>query len=152
VEVEAKPRVRELSVAPGNGGTALIAENLDIKPTDFDALTVAAHHMDLVIVGPEEPLARGIVDHFDRERIPIMGPSQAAAELESSKVFAKALMDKYGIPTAMGCTFTNYKDARAYIEQQDPRWSSRPTAWRLARASWSPRLPRRRSERFIVLW
>ncbi len=114
------PRVKELSVAPGNGGTALIAQNLDIKPTDLEALAVAAHHMDLVIVGPEEPLARGIVDYFDEQRIPIMGPTKAAAEIESSKVFAKALMEKYGIPTAQGCTFTNYKDARAYIEQQDP--------------------------------
>ncbi|HLE80681.1 MAG TPA: phosphoribosylamine--glycine ligase [Dehalococcoidia bacterium] len=114
------PRVEELSIAPGNGGTAQIAQNLDIKATDFEALTAAAHHMDLVVVGPEEPLARGIVDHFERERIPIVGPTQAAAEIESSKIFAKALMEKYGIPTAQGCAFSSYNQARAYVEQQDP--------------------------------
>lgn len=113
------PRVTEISVAPGNGGTAQIAENLDIKPTDFEALAVASHHMDLVVVGPEEPLAKGIVDYFDQQRIPIVGPSQAAAEIESSKVFSKALMDKYGIPNALGCSFSSYDQARAYIEGQD---------------------------------
>lgn len=113
------PRVTEISVAPGNGGTAQIAENLDIKPMDFEALAAAAHHMDLVVVGPEEPLAKGIVDYFDQQRIPIVGPSQAAAEIESSKVFSKALMDKYGIPTALGCSFSSYDQARAYIEGQD---------------------------------
>lgn len=118
-KLKQSPRIELLQVAPGNGGTDLIAENLDIKPSDFDALVVAAHHMDLVIVGPEEPLARGIVDRFERERIPIFGPTQAAAEIESSKVFAKVLMEKYGIPTAEGCVFSNYKDARAYIERQE---------------------------------
>lgn len=113
------PRVTEISVAPGNGGTAQIAENLDIKPTDFEALAVASHHMDLVVVGPEEPLAKGIVDYFDQQRIPIVGPSRAAAEIESSKVFSKALMDKYGIPNALGCSFSSYDQARAYIEGQD---------------------------------
>ncbi len=113
------PRVTELLVAPGNGGTALVAQNVDVKPTDFEALASAAHHMDLVVVGPEEPLSKGIVDYFERERIPIVGPTQAAAEIESSKVFSKALMDKYGIPTAQGCSFSSYNEARAYIERQE---------------------------------
>lgn len=114
------PRVTELVVAPGNGGTALVAQNVDVKPTDFEALAAAAHHMDLVVVGPEEPLAHGIVDYFEQERIPILGPTRAAAEIESSKVFSKALMDKYGIPSAPGCAFSSYNEARAYVEQQDP--------------------------------
>ncbi|MDP2935371.1 MAG: phosphoribosylamine--glycine ligase [Dehalococcoidia bacterium] len=118
-KLKQSPRVTEVSVAPGNGGTAQIAENLDIKPMDFEALAVASHHMDLVVVGPEEPLAKGIVDYFDQQRIPIVGPSRAAAEIESSKVFSKALMEKYGIPNALGCSFSSYDQARAYIEGQD---------------------------------
>jgi phosphoribosylamine--glycine ligase len=114
------PRVKELYVAPGNAGTARIARNLNIKVNDFAALADAAHHADLVIVGPEAPLAQGIVDYFDGKHIPIMGPTQAAAEIESSKVFARALMEKYSIPCAQGCVFAAYEPARAYIERQDP--------------------------------
>jgi len=112
------PRLGDLLVAPGNAGTAAIARNLDIKASDIDGLVAAAkeHRADLVIVGPEDPLSRGIVDRLAGEGIPAFGPSQAAARIESSKAFSKELMLNYGIPTSPARTFTNRTDARNYVD------------------------------------
>lgn len=111
-------KVKELYVAPGNAGTASIAHNLNIKPNDMEALAKAAQdiNIDLTVVGPEAPLATGIVDCFERLGMPIFGPTEAATEIESSKVFAKKLMQKYAIPCPNGVTFSNYSEARAYLE------------------------------------
>jgi phosphoribosylamine--glycine ligase len=76
--------------------------------------------IDLTVVGPEAPLAAGIVDHFSALGIPIFGPSGAAAKIESSKVFSKQLMQKYGIPCPRGAIFSDYKQAREYLEAQSP--------------------------------
>ena len=116
------PKVKEIYVAPGNAGTAQLGQNLDIKPTDVDSLakTAKENDIELVIVGPEAPLADGIVDHFQSMNIPIFGPTKSAAEIESSKVFAKELMLKYGIPCANSASFSDYSEAKEYIQQQTP--------------------------------
>lgn len=117
------PAVERLLVAPGNGGTAAIAENLPIAATDIEALAVAAreHRVDLVVAGPEEPLARGLVDSLARHGVPVFGPSAAAARIESSKAWAKEVMTAAGIPTARAERYTDLGAAlRALGDQQYP--------------------------------
>ncbi len=96
------PRVAALLCAPGNAGTAELAENLPVRSTDVDAVVQAAteHRIDLVVVGPEEPLARGLVDCLQEAGIRVFGPTQAAARIESSKSWAKEVMTGAGVPTA----------------------------------------------------
>ncbi|MBA7503363.1 Phosphoribosylamine--glycine ligase [subsurface metagenome] len=119
-KIAQSPRVEKLFVAPGNAGTALIGENLSIQPTDAESLGKVAKDkgIDLVIVGPEVPLALGIVDYFDNLNIPVFGPTKAAAQIESSKVFARNLMEKYGIPCPKGKVFSSYSEAREYLKRQ----------------------------------
>ncbi|MFC2036169.1 phosphoribosylamine--glycine ligase [Chloroflexota bacterium] len=114
------PKVQEIYVAPGNAGTAQVAHNLNISSTDIESLTkiVQEQDIELVVVGPEVPLADGIVDHFQTIGVPIFGPTKAAARIESSKVFAKELMKKYGIPCARSATFSQYSEAEEYIKRQ----------------------------------
>ncbi|MDP3879784.1 MAG: phosphoribosylamine--glycine ligase [Dehalococcoidales bacterium] len=116
------PKAGEIYAAPGNAGTAQIAHNLDTKAEDIEGLVRAAgkNRIDLVVVGPEGPLAEGIVDRFQGAGIPVFGPTGAAARIESSKAFAKDLMQKYGIPCARSVTFTDYQQAREYLEKQTP--------------------------------
>ncbi len=114
-------RVSSVFVAPGNGGTALMGgkvRNVPLKATDLDALLAfaAANAIELTVVGPEQPLELGIVDLFRRDGRKIVGPSQAAARLESSKVFAKEFMRRYAIPTAGYHVFTDAASADRYIE------------------------------------
>jgi len=118
-KIAQSPKVNKVFVAPGNAGTALIAENLVIHPTDIEALgkVAKAKGIDLVVVGPEIPLALGIVDYFDSLGIPAFGPTKAAARIESSKVFARNLMKKYGIPCPKGKIFSSYSEAREYLER-----------------------------------
>ena len=112
------PRLTDLFVAPGNAGTAAVARNLPIKAADIEAVCAAAkeHRIDLVIVGPEDPLARGLVDRLAAEGIAAFGPTESAARIESSKAFSKQLLLEHGIPTAGAQTFTNRHDARAYAQ------------------------------------
>jgi len=109
--------VEHVFVAPGNGGTALDAALTNVPITDVPALVAwaAANTIDLVVVGPEAPLAAGAVDQFRAAAIPVFGPTQAAAQLESSKAFSKAFMARHGIPTATFETFSDVALARAYI-------------------------------------
>ena len=112
------PRVHKVYVAPGNGGTAT-EEGLENLPlTDFPALIDFAHGEGIAftVVGPEAPLAAGIVDAFREAGLKIFGPMQAAAQLESSKDFAKQFMARHGIPTAKFGTFTDAAAAHAYID------------------------------------
>ena len=113
------PRLKELYVAPGNGGTAAVAHNLDIPPTDMDALARAAeqYKIDLTVVGPEAPLASGIVDLFQSRGLTIFGPTRAATPIESSKVFAKELMRRHGIPQAGGTVFSSLSEAKQFVER-----------------------------------
>jgi phosphoribosylamine--glycine ligase len=112
----------EIFAAPGNAGTARIARNLDIKDTDINSLSevVKKEGIRLVVVGPEAPLAAGVVDHFQALGVPVFGPTRKATEIESSKVFSKELMHKYGIPCASSVAFSDYAEAKRYVEQQSP--------------------------------
>jgi phosphoribosylamine--glycine ligase len=109
-------------VAPGNAGTAKIAHNLDIKPTDIEALAKVASEkrIDLTVVGPEAPLAEGIADQFLIRGLQIFGATRQATEIESSKVFTKELMQKYKIPCAKSTSFSDYNQAKEYIKRQKP--------------------------------
>lgn len=118
------PRVSKVFVAPGNGGTSWPAaegraasENVPLSISDLGTLSQFArdHHIDLTIVGPEAPLADGIVDLFHREGLRIFGPTAAAAQLESSKLFAKRFMNEFNIPTARYESFTDHREAVAYL-------------------------------------
>ncbi len=108
--------IDRLYVAPGNAGTSELAENLPVGAEDSEGLLAAAGEraVDLTVVGPEAPLALGIVDRFAEAGRCIFGPSRAAAQLEANKVFAKDLMARYGIPTAAYHAFDRYGEALAY--------------------------------------
>lgn len=113
-------KVKELFCAPGNAGIAQIAECVPIAVSQFDELTRFAKEasIDLVFVGPDDPLADGIVDAFEAAGVPAFGPNKKAAEIEGSKIFMKNLLKKYNIPTAKYETFTDYESALAYLKQQ----------------------------------
>jgi phosphoribosylamine---glycine ligase len=103
------PRVTKLLCAPGNAGTAGLAVNYPVAATDFSGLVALAkaEQADLTIIGPDDPLAAGIVDLFQKEGLRVFGPIAAAARLESSKSFAKEFMHRHGIPTAQSSTFSH---------------------------------------------
>lgn len=118
-KLKQSPRVSQLYCAPGNAGTAELAINLPIDGMDFEALLKAAQQLkiDLTIVGPDAPLAEGIVDFFQMAGERIFGPTAAAARLESSKAFAKDFMKRHKILTAASETFTDMSQAIAYVHQ-----------------------------------
>jgi len=112
--------VDKLYCAPGNGGTSAISQNIDISASDIEGLLKFAleENIDLTVVGPEAPLVEGIVDRFESKGLKIFGPKKEAARLEDSKVFAKEIMKKYGIPTANFEVFDDPKKAKAYIKEK----------------------------------
>ena len=112
-------RVQQVYVAPGNGGTALdpTLKNLPITALDELADFAAAEKIALTVVGPEVPLAAGIVDLFRARGLRIFGPTKAAAQLESSKAFAKEFMQRHGIPTALYSSFTDAAEAHAHVDK-----------------------------------
>lgn len=118
-KIAQSPRVRKIFCAPGNAGIADLAVCVPIAAEDVDALFAFAkkNRVDLTVVGPEAPLASGIVDQFEAAGLRIFGSSRRAAELESSKSFSKYIMTQYGIPTAQGQTFTSYRKAQACIRK-----------------------------------
>lgn len=111
--------VNKVYCAPGNGGISSVAACVPIPADDIDALVKFAieNEIDLTIVGPEAPLTEGIVDRFRENGLKIFGPTKAAAMLESSKSFAKMIMDRYNIPTARYASFDDPEDARRYIRE-----------------------------------
>ena len=113
-------RVQMVYVAPGNGGTALEPNLENLAITDVRELADFAQreHIYLTVVGPEAPLAAGIVDEFRARGLKIFGPTRAAAQLESSKDFAKSFMVRHGIPTAKHATFTDAPAAHAYVDRE----------------------------------
>ena len=113
------PRTERIFCAPGNAGTAEIAENAAIAANDFDTLVRFAkeNRIDLTVVGPDDPLAAGIVDLFVAEKLRAFGPTKSAARIESSKIFAKELMRAHEIPTAKAKTFSNSSEALRYCER-----------------------------------
>ncbi len=114
------PRVEKLYCAPGNGGTGAVAENVALNPMDVGACAAWAERamIDLTIIGPEDPLAAGIADAFATRGLLVFGPSAAAARIESSKVWAKEMMDRAGVPTASAQRFSDYPAARNAIERR----------------------------------
>ena len=121
-------KVSHLYIAPGNAGTASVGENVALKADDFEGLKAfaAANGIDMVVVGPEDPLVKGIYDEFANDPrtagIPVIGPSARGAVLEGSKDFAKAFMQRHGIPTARYQTFdgTTLEEGLAFLETLQP--------------------------------
>ncbi len=119
-------RLQNLFIAPGNAGTGVYGQNVALKVTDFDGIAsfALANDINMVLVGPEEPLVKGIHDYFlnreDLKHIPVIGPQQEGAQLEGSKDFSKQFMDRHGIPTAASRSFdkSNLEEGLAYLETQ----------------------------------
>ena len=114
------PKVQKVYVAPGNGGTLLDPrlENVNITQPQELRAWAATEKIALTVVGPEAALAAGVVDEFRQHGLRIFGPTQAAAQLESSKAFSKAFMQRHGIPTAEFETFTDAVAAHAYVDKK----------------------------------
>ena len=117
-------KIEKLFIAPGNAGTASVGENVPLKADDFEGIKtfVLANAVDMVVVGPEDPLVKGVYDFFKQDAqlkdIPVIGPSKAGAVLEGSKDFAKGFMQRHGIPTAAYRSFngTNIEEGIAFLE------------------------------------
>lgn len=111
-KIAQSPKVEKLFIAPGNAGTAGVGENVSLKADDFAGIRefVLSQSVDMVVVGPEDPLVKGVYDYFKQDealsQIPVIGPSKAGAVMEGSKDFAKGFMQRHGIPTAAYQTFT----------------------------------------------
>ena len=124
-KIAQSPKVDQLFIAPGNAGTALVGTNVNMKADDFDAIKafVLTHEVQMVVVGPEDPLVKGIYDYFKQDEalaaIPVIGPSKAGAQLEGSKDFAKAFMMRHHIPTARykSISAANLEEGYAFLEQ-----------------------------------
>jgi phosphoribosylamine--glycine ligase len=114
------PSVGKIYTAPGNAGTALLGENVAISAGDISALADFASdkQIDLTVVGPEDPLANGIVDEFEKRNLRVFGPTQAAAQLEASKVFAKKVMENANVPTGWYKEFTDADEAISFIKEK----------------------------------
>ena len=110
--------VKEIIVAPGNGGTAMLARNIDADLNDINALVSLAKEVeaDLVIPGPELPLVGGVVDAMSHQGIKCFGPDKWCAQIEGSKSFAKEIMSVANVPTAKYKTFDNFDSAREYVK------------------------------------
>ena len=113
-------RVKNLICIPGNAGTALIAKNIKNDITNFDLIynTLKVHNINIVIIGPEQPLVDGIVDFLTKKKIRVFGPNRFASQLEGSKAFMKNLCKKNNIPTANFGVFSNFNQAKSFIEQK----------------------------------
>jgi len=118
-KIAQSPKVDKIYCAPGNAGTAGLAENVDLKAEDVSGLKKFARDkkIDLTVVGPEAPLVAGIVNQFEKEGLRIFGPRSEAAAIEGSKVFSKQFMVKYEIPTAASAIFSDPNEALDYIDQ-----------------------------------
>ena len=121
-KIRQSPFLSKLYAAPGNAGITELAECVAIAPEDIEGLVGFAREkeIDLTVVGPEAPLAAGIVDRFQAERLKIFGPSKAAAQLEASKIFAKETMVRAGVPTAEFKIFSEAAQAKHYLIESEP--------------------------------
>lgn len=123
-KIAQSPRIEKLYIAPGNAGTSTVGENVAIKADDFAAIKefVVKNAIDMVVVGPEDPLVKGIYDYFKNDEslkaVPVIGPSKAGAVLEGSKEFAKGFMQRHHIPTAgyKSITAANLEEGLAFLE------------------------------------
>ena len=122
-KIAQSPKIEQLFIAPGNAGTAQVGTNVALRADDFEGIErfVLEHHINMVVVGPEDPLVKGIYDYFTARpaltHIPVIGPSKAGAVLEGSKDFAKAFMQRHNIPTAAYRTFdgTQVEEGCAFL-------------------------------------
>ena len=127
-KIAQSPKIEKLFIAPGNAGTASVGENVPLKADDFEGIKAFAlqNAIDMVVVGPEDPLVKGVYDFFKQDaqlkNIPVIGPSKAGAVLEGSKDFAKGFMQRHGIPTAAYRSFngTNIEEGIAFLETLQP--------------------------------
>lgn len=123
-KIKQSPKVEKLFIAPGNAGTGLVGENVAIAATDFPAIKefVLNNQVDMVVVGPEDPLVKGVYDYFKNDSqlasVPVIGPSKEGAQLEGSKDFAKAFMMRHNIPTAQykSISADNLEEGFAFLE------------------------------------
>ena len=133
-KIAQSPKVEKLYIAPGNAGTTAVGENVNIKATDFEAISAFALKEDIamVVVGPEDPLVKGIYDYFQNrpelKHIAVIGPSAQGAELEGSKEFAKGFMMRHNIPTARykSITSATIEEGLAFLETLEAPYVRRP--------------------------
>ena len=118
-KLKQSPKIKKLICIPGNAGTQKIAENIKEDISDFDSLyqIIKKHNIDLVIVGPEQPLVDGLVNYLNDKKIRVFGPDKFASQLERSKAFMKNLCKKNNIPTANFGVFSNFDDASSFIKK-----------------------------------
>ena len=118
-QISKSPKLNKLYCLPGNAGTKLIAENVELDFCDFEKLGnfVEINKINLVIVGPEKPLVKGVVDFLTNKGIKVFGPNKIPSQLEGSKIFTKKICEKYNIPTAQFGVFNSVKDAHKYLEK-----------------------------------
>jgi phosphoribosylamine--glycine ligase len=118
-KISQSPHCESLFIAPGNGGTGSCGTNVNIGVNDFSAIEsfVKQENIDLIVVGPEDPLVNGVYDYFTERGVAVIGPSKEAAQLEGSKAFSKKFMARQGIPTAAYAEFTaeNFEEGKAYL-------------------------------------
>ena len=119
--VQKSKKVKKIYCFPGNAGTSLIAENVEINLSNFDDIKkfILEKKIDLIVVGPEKPLVEGIVDFFEQNNIKVFGPNKIASRLEGSKIFTKELCDKYKIPTAKFGIFETSQKAKIYLKDSN---------------------------------
>ncbi|MBI2608722.1 MAG: phosphoribosylamine--glycine ligase [Deltaproteobacteria bacterium] len=123
-KIHQSPHVQEIFCAPGNAGIASLATCIPVEVHDIQGLCAfaKAHSIDLTVVGPELPLSLGIVDEFQKQGLKIFGPSKQAAQFESSKIFSKKFMKRYGIPTADFMAFEKTSQALLFLDQTKAPW------------------------------
>ena len=121
-KIAQSPRVDQVFVAPGNAGTAIDAENVDIPASDITGMVKFAtkNQIDLTVVGPEAPLCAGMVDAFEESKLRVFGPSRAAAQLEGSKVFCKKMLRNADVPSADFHVFDRAEIATRFIMERFP--------------------------------
>ena len=121
-KLQKSPRDAQIFCAPGNAGTALLGENVPVAASDLPGLLRFAKeaHIDLAVIGPDDPLAAGVVDLFSEAGLRVFGPTKAAARLESSKIFAKEMMRRFRIPTALAGSFEESDEALAFCGRLQP--------------------------------
>ena len=115
-KIKRSSKISKIFCIPGNAGTSYIAENVNIKVDDFKSIKefCLINKIELLIVGPEQPLVKGIVDYFSDTKIKVFGPNRIASQLEGSKIFTKKICKKYHIPTANFEIFENLSDAKNF--------------------------------------
>lgn len=120
-KLKQSPLVTEIICTPGNGGTAMMAQNIYINSDDIEAIADYAkdNEIDLTVIGPEGPLVLGLASLLTERGLKVFGPSKAASQMEGSKIFAKRIMEACSVPTALSHVFTDYEEAREFLETAD---------------------------------